>query len=347
MLRIISFILSLLFLFPTTVYCADCGASSAIVMDADTNEILYQKNISEERSMASTTKIMTALIACESDKLDEEVTITDEMVDTIGTSLGLKVDDKITLYDLVLGMLIVSGNDAAKAVAVYLADSEENFSNLMNEKAKEIGMKKTFFVTASGLDEGNHHSTAYDMALLASYALKNEVFSKVCALKRAEITVDTEKRTIYNHNKLLSFLDDCVGVKTGFTEKAGRCLVSAVKRNNHTLVCVTLNDPNDWDDHISLYKNAEEKYSDVRMYNTISVDVVGGTKDTISAVYDATVNVVDKYLITVDIYHFPFLYAPVKLGDEIGKVVVKYKEKEILSVPLKADESVDYYGKQE
>lgn len=345
MLRIISFILSLLFLFPTTVYCSDCSAGSAIVMDADTNEILYEKNIDKERSIASTTKIMTALIACESDKLDDVVTITPDMVDTIGTSLGLKAGNKITLYDLVVGMLIVSGNDAARAVAFYLAESEENFSKLMNKKANEIGMNKTYFVTASGLDEGNHHSTAYDMAVLASYALKNETFSKICALKRAEITVDTEKRTIYNHNKLLSFLDDCVGVKTGFTEKAGRCLVSAVKRNGHILVCVTLNDPNDWDDHISLYKNTEEKYSDVRMYNSTTVDVVGGTKDTISAVYDANVNVIDKYLITVEIYHFPFIYAPVKIGDEIGKAVVKYKEKEILSVPLVADENVDYYGK--
>lgn len=347
MLRILSFFLTLLFLFPVNVYASDCSARSAVVIDADTNEILYEKNIYEERSMASTTKIMTALIACESEKLDDVVTITPEMVDTIGTSLGLKVDNKVTLHDLVLGMLIVSGNDAAKAVAIYLADSEENFSKLMNEKAKEIGMNKTCFVTASGLDEGNHHSTAYDMAILASYALKNDTFSKMCSLKRAEITVDTEKRTIYNHNKLLSYLDDCVGVKTGFTEKAGRCLVSAVKRNGHTLVCVTLNDPNDWDDHISLYKNAEEKYSDVRMYNSTTVDVVGGTKDTISAIYDANVNVIDKYLITVEIYHFPFIYAPVKVGEEIGKAVVKYKEKEILSVPLIADENVDYYGKQE
>ncbi len=347
MLRIISFILSLIFLFPTTVYCDDCSAKSAIVIDADTNEILYEKNICEERSMASTTKIMTALIACESGKLDDVVTITPEMVDTIGTSLGLKAGNKITLYDLVLGMLIISGNDAANAVAYYLEGSEESFSNVMNEKAAEIGMKNSLFVTASGLDEGNHHSTAYDMAILSSYALKNEVFSKICSLKSAEITVDTEKRTIYNHNKLLSYLDDCVGVKTGYTEKAGRCLVSAVKRNGHTLVCVTLNDPNDWEDHISLYKKCEDKYSDVRMYNSTTVNVVGGTKDTISATYCADVNVIDKYLLTVEIYHFPFIYAPVKVGDEIGKAVVKYKEKEILSVPLISDENVDYYGKQE
>lgn len=346
MLRIISFIFALIFLFPTTVYGDDCSAKSAIVIDADTNEILYEKNIYEERSMASTTKIMTALIACESGKLQDVVTITPEMVDTIGTSLGLKVGNEITLNDLVLGMLIISGNDAANAVACYLEGSEEEFSNVMNDKAKEIGMKNSCFVTASGLDEGNHHSTAYDMAVLTSYALKNEVFANMCSLKSAQITVDTEKRTIYNHNKLLSYLDDCVGVKTGFTEKAGRCLVSAVKRNGHTFVCVTLNDPNDWEDHISLFEKCEDKYSDVKMYNSTTVNVVGGTKDTISAIYDANVSVLDKYQLSVEIYHFPFIYAPVKIGDEIGKVVIKYKEKEILSVSLVADENVDYYGKQ-
>lgn len=330
-----------------TAYGADCSAQSAIVIDADTNEILFENNINEQRSIASTTKIMTALLACESGRLDDIVTITPQMVDTIGTSLGLKAGNKITLYDLVVGMLVVSGNDAANAVAIHIAGSQADFAALMNKKAADLGMHNTLFVTPSGLDEGGHRSTAYDMAILTSYALKNDVFSKICALKKAEITVDTQKRTIYNHNKLLTYLDDCVGVKTGFTEKAGRCLVSAVKRNGNTLVCVTLNDPNDWDDHISLFEECEKKYTKVNMHDTLNIPIVGGEKNLLCASYSTDVSVLNQKNITVEIYHFPFVYAPVKKGAEIGKVIIKYKEKEISSAPIVADEDVNYYGRKE
>lgn len=138
-----------------------------------------------------------------------------------------------------------------------------------------------------------------------------------------------------------------MGVKTGFTEKAGRCLVSAVKRNGNTLVCVTLNDPNDWDDHISLFEECAKKYNKINMHDTINIEAVGGVKNTVSASYSADVSVINEKNLTVEIYHFPFLYAPVKKGTEIGKVIIKYKEKEISSSPIVADEDVDYYGRQE
>lgn len=344
MLRFFSAFIAALFLFPIVVFSENCSARSAIVIDADTNEIIYEKNIYEKLSIASTTKIMTALIACESGKMNETVTVTNKMVDTIGTSLGLKAGNKISLCDLVTGMLVVSGNDAANAVAYYLAGTLEKFAALMNKKALEIGMRDSLFVTPSGLDEGNHHSTAYDMAILTSCALKNEAFAKICSLKKAEIIVDMEKRTIYNHNKLLSFLDDCVGVKTGFTEKAGRCLVSTVKRNEKKLICVTLSDPNDWDDHIALYEECEKKYKKINMHDTLNVEAVGGLKNFVSASYSADISVLNEKNITVEIYHFPFVYTPVKRGAQIGNVIIKYKEKEISSVPLSADEDVDYYG---
>lgn len=347
MLKKFSLILAFLLMIPTVAYSADCSAASAIVIDGLTNEILYEKNAYEERSMASTTKIMTSLIACESGKLDDIVSVTDEMVNVIGTSLGLRAGDKISLYDLVVGMLMVSGNDAANAVGLYLGGSTEGFAAMMNEKARSIGMNSSLFVTPSGLDEGNHHSTAYDMAILASNALQNDVFAQICKEGRMEVTINGEKHAVYNHNKLLSFLDDCIGIKTGFTEKAGRCLVSAVNRNGKIMICVTLNDGNDWNDHISLYKECDKMYQKKEIKETINIDVVGGDKNTVSASYAAEISVLNPQLVTVECYHFPFLYAPIEKGSEIGKVIIKYKEKEVASVPIVAEESVEYYAKQE
>ena len=347
MLKKFSLILAFLLFIPTVAYGADCSAASAIVIDGLTNEILYEKNAYEERSMASTTKIMTSLIACESGKLDDVVSVTDEMVNVIGTSLGLRAGDKITLYDLVVGMLIVSGNDAANAAAIHLGGSIEGFAEMMNEKAQSIGMKNSLFVTPSGLDEGNHHSTAYDMAILASNALNNEFFAQICKERRMEVTINGEKQAVYNHNKLLSFIDDCVGIKTGFTERAGRCLVSAVNRNGKVMICVTLNDGNDWNDHIALFNECDKMYQKKEIKDVIHIDVVGGVKNTVSASYSAEINVLDPELVTVECYHFPFLYAPVEKGSEIGKVIIKYKEKEVAFAPIVAEESVEYYAKQE
>lgn len=338
---------ALLFAFPFTVYGAQCSAASAVVIDMYTGEILYENNINEQRSMASTTKIMTAYIACESGRLNETVVINDVMVNTIGTSLGLRTGDKITLYDLVVGMLLSSGNDAANATAIFLGGSLEAFAAMMNETAAKIGMWNTLFVTPSGLDEGNHHSTAYDMALLTAAALHNETFAKICAEKSMEVMINGQKQTIYNHNKLLSFMDDCIGVKTGYTEKAGRCLVSAVKRNGHTLVCVTLNDINDWNDHISLYDECFGKFTKMTVADNVYISIVGGKDNQVKSSYQSNVTVLFKDYVNVEIYHFPFLYAPVKKGDEIGRAIIKYKEKEIASVPITADADVEYYVEQQ
>lgn len=347
MLKKFSIVLAILIMIPTVAYSADCSAASAIVIDGTSNEILYEKNIHEERSMASTTKIMTALVACESGKLDDIVSVTDEMVNVVGTSLGLRAGDKISLYDLVVGMLMVSGNDAANAVAIHLGGSLEGFAAMMNEKARSIGMNNSLFVTPSGLDEGKHHSTAYDMALLASDALQNDFFAQICKEKRLEVTINGEKQSVYNHNKLLSYLDDCIGIKTGYTDKAGRCLVSAVNRNGHIMICVTMNDGNDWNDHIALFNACDKLYQKKEINNVIGIDIVGGEKNTVSASYSAEVSVLNPDYVTVECYHFPFVYAPVEKGSEIGKAVIKYKEKEVASVPIVAEESVDYYAKQE
>lgn len=312
-------------------------------MDADTYEVLYQKNADEQRSIASTTKILPSIIACESGRLSETVTVTWDMVNTHGSLLGLREGDQITLYDLVAGMLLPSGNDAANAAAIFLAGSLEDFSALMNEKARSLGMEASYFVTPSGLDEGDHHSTARDMALLTAYAVKNSDFAEIFAMSSYEVTINGEKQTIYNHNRLLQELEGCTGGKTGFTDKAGRCLVSTAQRNGNTLVCVTLGAPDDWNDHKKLYEECFAKYESCTFTDTIAVPAVGGTKNEINCAYSAELHVLNKNLVTVELYAFPFVYCPVSAGDKLGKAVIKYKEKEIFVADITAQENAEYH----
>lgn len=312
-------------------------------MDTDTYEVLYQKNADEQRSIASTTKILPSIIACESGRLSETVTVTWDMVNTHGSLLGLREGDQITLYDLVAGMLLPSGNDAANAAAIFLAGSLEDFSALMNEKARSLGMEASYFVTPSGLDEGDHHSTARDMALLTAYAVKNSDFAEIFAMSSYEVTINGEKQMIYNHNRLLQELEGCTGGKTGFTDKAGRCLVSTAQRNGNTLVCVTLGAPDDWNDHKKLYEECFAKYESCTFTDTIAVPAVGGTKNEINCAYSAELHVLNKNLVTVELYAFPFVYCPVSAGDKLGKAVIKYKEKEIFVADITAQENAEYH----
>lgn len=346
MLRKISLLLAFLFVFTSFplsgAQAAEISAASAIVLDAATLEVLYQKNADEERPIASTTKILPSLIACESGKLDETVNITWDMVNTEGSLLGLRENDQITLRDLVAGMLLPSGNDAANAAAIYLSGSLEDFAAVMNRKAAELGLHRSLFVTPSGLDAGDHHSTARDMAVLTANALKNTDFSKIFKMPSADIRINGETHTIYNHNRLLQELEGCIGGKTGFTEKAGRCLISAAERNGNTLVCVTLGAPDDWNDHKKLYEECFAKYRQEFFSAGLDVAAVGGVKDKIKCSYSAEVSVLNKNLVTVELYVFPFVYCPVSAGDQIGKAVIKYKEKEIRTVKITADESAEY-----
>lgn len=235
----------------------DVSAKSAILICADSCSVIWSKNETEPLPMASTTKIMTALLALESMRAqrNKEVEITEEMVRVEGTSMGLRAGDIVDLSALAQGMLLCSGNDAANAAAMAVAGSTENFIFLMNEKAKLIGMQDTKFSTPSGLDKDDHHSTAKDMALLGAYAMENEDFAKIVSQKSMKVKfINPSKVVSYkNHNKLLRLYDGCIGIKTGFTKAAGRCLVSCAEKNGVRLICVTLNAPNDWDDHIKLY----------------------------------------------------------------------------------------------
>ena len=236
---------------------AGTSASSAILMEAGSGRVLYEQNAHEPRLIASITKLMTALVALESGHdLQEEVTILPEWAGAEGSSIYLRPGEKVTLETLLYGMLLRSGNDAALAVAGCCGGTVEDFVARMNDKARELGMKDSSFANPNGLNAEDHYSTAYDMGLLARACLKNETLAKMVSTK--SITLGT--RIFTNHNKLLWRYEGCVGMKTGYTEKAGRTLVSAAERDGMTLICVTLNDPDDWADHAALFDYGFSNY---------------------------------------------------------------------------------------
>ena len=326
------FFILLLFIFnPICVNALDCediSARSAVVICADTNEIVFSKNADEELPMASTTKIMTVILALEYGANDFMYSVTEEMVSVEGSSIGLLPDDKISLKTLVKGMLLESGNDAANSVAHIVGGNIEEFVSLMNYKAKEIGMNSTSFETPSGLDGEHHYSTALDMAILGSYAIKNPEFSQICSSQNQVVYYGNEpyRRVFSNNNKLLTLYDGAFGIKTGFTKKSGRCLVSAAKKDGKTLVAVTLNAPDDWNDHIKMYDYSFEL---VKTYNiscdieNLKVKVVGGDKPDISVKFNeinsfTTIN--NDFSYSYKIFLEKFLYAPVYCGDVVGFV---------------------------
>ncbi len=322
------------------------SASSAVVMVADTGEVLFEKNAHQRRGMASTTKIMTALLTAEYATPDRVVITTAEMVNVEGTSMGLKVGDKVTFHDLIYGMLLASGNDAANTAAISIDGSLSAFAKRMNSRAAEIGMHNTNFVTPSGLDDENHYSTAYDMALLGCCAIKNSVFLEACSSYSAKLCYGKEPYTRYlsNHNRLLNSFEGAIGIKTGFTKKSGRCLVSAAVRNGITLVCVTLGAPDDWNDHKRMLEYGFERAS----IKNIDVDlpalrVVGGDKKFVSLSLESDLQLssfCDLSDFEVELCLKQFEYAPIKSGEHIGEVRVFLGGKRVLTGNIVSDEDV-------
>lgn len=330
----------------------ETSAASFALYCPDNGEMLLSENADRELPMASTTKIMTTVLTLEAAAQDNRVVeFTDEMT-AEGSSMYLKRGEKVTLYDLAVGMMMQSGNDAANAAALALSDSYEHFAALMNEKARQLGMKHTHFVTPNGLDDDDHYSTARDMALLMDYAMRNEDFAYITAQTSMEVhfVYPADKFVTYpNHNKLLRMDKDCIGGKTGYTDQAGRCLVTAARRDGITLIAVTLDDRNDWKDHIALYDEGFARYERITVGNdSVVLDVVGGVQDAVKASAAEASVVIPKGSpeLTKRVCLPAFVYAPVEAGERLGTIEYSLQDKVLIELPLTADESVGYLNQK-
>lgn len=242
---------------------ATTNNSSEIIIEKNSKRILYEYNANEKKPMASTTKILTALTVIENCNLEEKITVTEKTIGIEGSSIYLEKGEVLSVKDLLYGLMLRSGNDCAETLAVYLSNNIEKFSILMNKKAKELGALNSNFVNPHGLHDENHYTTAYDLALISASAMQNKQFKQIVSTKSIYIPFTTRntKRYLVNKNKLLSNLDGATGIKTGYTKKAGRCLVSACERDNMELICVVLNCPPMFERSTNLINEAFNKYS--------------------------------------------------------------------------------------
>ncbi|MBQ8751883.1 MAG: D-alanyl-D-alanine carboxypeptidase [Clostridia bacterium] len=327
----------------------EISSLSAVVYLPETGQVLYEKDGDTRRPMASTTKLMTALVAAETLDLSAELTVSAEAVRVEGSSLGLHGGDRITGQDLLIGMLLESGNDAANAVALTVEDSLEAFARRMNQKAAELGMTNSGFVTPSGLDAEGHGASARDMALLGAAVLENPALAAICATKSTQIIFGNPpvSHTVSNHNRLLSKMEGCVGLKTGYTTKAGRCLVSAAVRDDITLVVATLNGHDYWNDHQSLYDYGFSKVRRLTLPETVlpMLAVSGGVKKQVALCYETPIapivgtEVTDPLTVRLELPSF--VTAPVSAGEVVGYIRYENSSGVLCSAPLTAAGDVE------
>ena len=277
MKKILLLIIILILLLIPKVNASTTSASSYILMDGVTGRVLLSKDMNSKRLIASITKIMTSIIAIESGKVEDTVTIDDSILKAYGSGIYIEVGEEIKLKDLLYGLMLRSGNDAALAIANYIAGSEENFVNLMNVKAKELGMKNTLFYNASGLPtpHGNY-SSCYDMALLNRYVMKNKLYREIVSTKEYKVTTNYKTYIWNNKNKLLRY-NYITGGKTGYTEESGRTLVSSATIDGMNLIAVTIRDSDDWNTHLELYNYAKDNYASYKVLNKNKFKVIGDT----------------------------------------------------------------------
>lgn len=355
---IISFIMSVIFLFSTTAIYAfsaenknagiAVSARSATLYQPETKRSLYSKNSDERMPMASTTKIMTGLLALENCEMSDKIRVDNSAVGIEGSSAYLKAGEVVSVEELIYALLLQSANDAAVALAYYIGDDVEGFVELMNERAKEIGTKDTHFTNPHGLDDEEHYTTAQDLALITAEALKNEEFKKIVSTYKRSFSDGERTRLYVNHNKLLQRYDGCIGVKTGFTRKSGRCLVSAAERDGLTFIAVTLDAPNDWSDHSSLFDFGYERLEKVTFAKSgeyaYRLPVVDGRKDSVVASNpDGAEIIIDKgeHQVGQHLKLVKFAVAPINEGDILGEIIYTLDGEEAAKVTIVATETVD------
>ena len=328
--------------FPMPGNAVSTSATAAVLMDADSGRILYARNENKRMLIASTTKILTALVAIENGDLTKVVTVKREATLAEGTSMYLKEGDCLSLEALLYGLLLSSGNDAALAVADAVAGSTAEFVSMMNRKAAELGMTDSSFANPNGLDAEGHYSTALDMARLACAAMENETLMRIASTVSASVG----GRSMSNHNRLLQTIDGCTGLKTGYTRAAGRTLVSCVERDGRRLAAVTLQDGNDWEDHATLFDYGFSAFSreTVLRRGEIAecIPVIGGVAESVSVVAADTLawTVGESEKLTIRCELPRVLAAPVKAGTVVGQAVLLLDGTEVARTKLLCAESV-------
>lgn len=334
-------LLAVILVFPFSVKAL--SARNAILIDAATERILFQKQADQRSLIASTTKIMTALVVCESCNVLDRVRIPKEAVGVEGSSMYLREGEILTVQELLYGLMLHSGNDAATALAIYCGGTVEGFVQLMNDKARALGLNNTHFENPHGLDADQHYSTAKDLAVLASYAMENSIFAKTVSAKNVHIG----ERYLKNHNKLLWLLEGADGVKTGYTRAAGRILVSSAVRSGRRLVAVTLAAPNDWQDHISLMETGFRLFSEKTLVCAGDVlgtsEIAGGTSAFVELVADEDFSylLTDTEKIEIRLPKPGFVYAPVAINQYAGRADIYLNTHKIGSVTLHYGETVE------
>lgn len=332
-------------IFSQIITCAhafpDVSAGATILMHADTGEVLFEENSDSQMLIASTTKIMTALVVLEHCDIEENVEIIPEYCGVEGSSMYIASGEVYSVGDLLYGMMLCSGNDAATALACYCGGSIEEFAKMMNEKAMELGLEHTSFENPHGLDAENQYSTAFELAQITREAMKNEIFRKIVSTKVYSIG----DKSFMNHNKLLWKYDGAIGVKTGYTMAAGRILVSCAERDGMCLICVTISDPNDWEDHMSLYDYAYENYEYRPVLPTgdvCKIPVISGYKSEVGVTCkeDTRVLIPKDSTLNFSLEIPEFVYASIEEGSKAGKAIVKADEEVVGEFELEYSENI-------
>ncbi len=334
--------------------CPDISARSAVLIEAGSGEVLISKNSDMRLPMASTTKIMTALVALESCDLYERIQIPQKAVGVEGSSIYLSADEHLTLEELLYAMMLESANDAAAAIAIHIGGSIEGFAEMMNARAEKMGLCDTHFENPHGLDGESHYTTARELALIAREAMSNEVFKTIVSTHKKTIPHgDGGVRLLINHNKLLDRYDGAIGVKTGFTKKSGRCLVSAAERDGTTFIAVTIGAGDDWNDHKKLLDCGFDHYETRTLCSVGSfsyiLPVSGGDSDhveleNISSVTVTLPRLADEIKYTVELPRFCF--APTERGEKVGRLVYFLDGQEIAESPIVAKTAVNIVNKR-
>lgn len=319
------------------------SAEKAILYDANSSRVLFEKNADKRSLIASTTKIMTALIVCEQCNVLDRVRIPKEAVGIEGSSMYLQEGEVLTIQELLYGLMLRSGNDAAVALAIYCGGTVEGFAQLMNDKAHRLGLTNTHFENPNGLDSPGHYSTARDLAVLSAYAMQNPIFLQTVSTK----TVTIGSRFLRNHNKLLWSLEGADGIKTGFTKAAGRILVSSANRQGRRLIAVTMNAPNDWQDHTALMENGFQRYTLCQIISKGDclgeIELAGGTEGRVKLLADRDFlfALAPEETPEIVISGCGFVYAPVAQEQSAGYAYICINDNPVGKIPLVFGQTVE------